>query len=192
MNRKSLAYPYLIWAAIFIIVPLLLIVYFSFVSDGSFSLVNYQKFMEDYYIAAMMRSIGFAAISTIICLLLAYPLAMILAGRNMSNKSIILLLVILPMWMNSLLRTYAWANLLENNGVVNNLLNAMGLPSIKFLYGNGGVVFGMVYNFFPFMVLPIYNALAKIDHKLIEASYDLGANKVTTLERLHYHLVCLG
>ena len=91
MNRKSLAYPYLIWAAIFIIVPLFLIVYFSFFSNGSFSLENYQKFMEDYYIAAMMRSIGFAFISTVICLLLAYPLAMILAGKNMSNKSIILL-----------------------------------------------------------------------------------------------------
>ena len=184
MNRKSLAYPYLIWAAIFIIVPLFLIVYFSFFSNGSFSLENYQKFMEDYYIASMMRSIGFAFISTVICLLLAYPLAMILAGRNMSNKSIILLLVILPMWMNSLLRTYAWANLLENNGVVNNFLNSMGLPSVKFLYGNGGVIFGMVYNFFPFMVLPIYNALAKIDHRLIEASYDLGADKVTTFRKV--------
>lgn len=184
MNRKSMAYPYLIWAAIFIIVPLFLIVYFSFFSEGSFSLGNYQKFMEDYYIAAMMRSIGFAFISTVICLLLAYPLAMILAGKNMSSKSIILLLVILPMWMNSLLRTYAWANLLENNGVVNNLLNAMGLPSVKFLYGNSGVVFGMVYNFFPFMVLPIYNALAKIDHRLIEASYDLGADKITTFRKV--------
>lgn len=184
MNRKSMAYPYLIWAAIFIIVPLFLIVYFSFFSEGSFSLGNYQKFMEDYYIAAMMRSIGFALISTVVCLLFAYPLAMILAGKNMSSKSIILLLVILPMWMNSLLRTYAWANLLENNGVINNLLNAMGLPSVKFLYGNGGVIFGMVYNFFPFMVLPIYNALAKIDHRLIEASYDLGADKVTTFRKV--------
>lgn len=184
MNRKSLAYPYFIWAAIFVIVPLFLIVYSSFISNGSFSLANYQKFMEDYYIAAMARSIGFAFISTVICLLLAYPLAMILSSRNMSNKSIILLLVILPMWMNSLLRTYAWANLLENNGVVNNMLNALGLPSVKFLYGNGGVIFGMVYNFFPFMVLPIYNALAKIDHRLIEASYDLGADKMTTFKKV--------
>ena len=129
MNRKSLAYPNLIWAGIFIIVPLVLIVYFSFFVDGQFTLANYTKFIEDYYIAAMVRSIGFAFVSTAICLLLAYPLAMILAGKEMSNKSIILLLVILPMWMNSLLRTYAWANLLENNGVINNLLNAMGLPS---------------------------------------------------------------
>ena len=99
MNRKSLAFPYLIWAAIFIIVPLVLIVYFSFFADGHFTLANYSKFVEDYYIAAMMRSIGFALISTIICLLLAYPLAMVLAGKEMSNKSVILLLVILPMWM---------------------------------------------------------------------------------------------
>ena len=88
------------------------------------------------------------------------------------------------MWMNSLLRTYAWANLLENNGVINSFLNGLGLPSIKFLYGNGGVIFGMVYNFFPFMVLPIYNALVKIDHKLIEASYDLGANRWITFKKV--------
>jgi len=184
MNRKSLAFPYLIWAAIFIIVPLVLIVYFSFFVNGQFTLANYEKFIEDYYIAAMARSIGFAFVSTVICLLLAYPLAMVLSGKEMSNKSVILLLVILPMWMNSLLRTYAWANLLENNGVINSVLNAMGLPSIKFLYGNGGVIFGMVYNFFPFMVLPIYNALVKIDHKLIEASYDLGANKWITFRKV--------
>lgn len=184
MNRKSLAYPYLIWAAIFIVVPLFLIVYFSFFGDQGFTLANYQKFFEDYYIAAMAKSIWFAFISTVICLLLAYPLAMILASRDMSNKKIILLLVILPMWMNSLLRTYAWAYLLENNGVINSLLNAMGIPSIKFLYGNGGVIFGMVYNFFPFMVLPIYNALVKIDHRLIEASYDLGANPLTTFRKV--------
>lgn len=184
MNKKSLAYPYLIWAAIFIVVPLFLIVYFSFFSNGEFTLANYQNFFEPYYISAMLKSIGFAFISTVICLLLAYPLAMILAARDLSNKKIILLLVILPMWMNSLLRTYAWAYLLENNGVVNSILNKFGIPSIKFLYGNGGVIFGMVYNFFPFMVLPIYNALAKIDHRLIEASYDLGADQITTFRKV--------
>ena len=184
MNKKSLAYPYFIWAAIFIVVPLFLIVFFSFFSDGQFTLANYKNFFEEYYIAAMIKSIWFALISTAICLLLAYPLAMILAGKDISNKQIILLLVILPMWMNSLLRTYAWAYLLENNGVVNTFLSKFGIPSIKFLYGDGGVIFGMVYNFFPFMVLPIYNALAKIDHKLIEASYDLGANPVTTFKKV--------
>lgn len=184
MNRKSLAYPYLIWSGIFVVVPLFLIVYFSFFSEGQFTLANYKNFFEDYYIAAMLKSIGFAIVSTVICLILAYPLAMILASRQMSNRQIILLLVILPMWMNSLLRTYAWAYLLENNGVINSIITSLGFKPIKFLYGNGGVIFGMVYNFFPFMVLPIYNALVKIDYKLIEASYDLGADKGTTFKRV--------
>ncbi len=184
MNRKSLAIPYVIWSAIFIVVPLLLIVYFSFFQEGHFSLVSYQKFLEPYYIKALWRSVELAFISTLICLVLAYPLAMILSGRQMSNKKIILLLVILPMWMNSLLRTYAWASLLENTGVINSFLQWLGLPTIKFLYGDKAVIFGMVYNFFPFMVLPIYNALCKIDHNLVEASYDLGANKVTTFRKV--------
>lgn len=184
MNKKSLAYPYVIWAGIFIIVPLLLIVYFSFFVDGQFTLQNYMKFMEDYYIKAMVKSISLAFISTVICLLLAYPLAMVLNGKDLSNRGVILLLIILPMWMNSLLRTYAWANLLENNGVINNILQALNLPTVKFLYGNGGVIFGMVYNFFPFMVLPIYNALAKIDKGLIEAAHDLGANNITTFRKV--------
>ncbi|MDF2594827.1 MAG: transporter permease [Clostridia bacterium] len=184
MNRKSLAYPYLIWAAIFIVVPLLLIVYFSFFEEGRFTLQNYQKFLEDYYIKALIRSIELALTSTIICLVVAYPLAMILSGKQMSNKQVILLLVVLPMWMNSLLRTYAWASLLENNGVINSMLQALHLPTIKFLYGNSAVVFGMVYNFFPFMVLPIYNVLCKIDHSVVEASYDLGADKVTTFRKV--------
>lgn len=184
MNKKSLAFPYFVWAALFIIVPLILIVYFSFFIDGHFTLANYGKFMEDYYFASMWRSIKYALISTAICLLFAYPLAMILASRDLSNRQMILLLVILPMWMNSLLRTYAWANLLENNGIVNNILRKMGLPTVQFLYGTTGVIFGMIYNFFPFMVLPIYNALAKIDPKLIEASYDLGANKWITFQKV--------
>lgn len=186
MNNKSLAYPYLIWSAIFVIVPLFLIVYFSFFIDGQFTLANYAKFMEDYYIKAMGRSLWMALISTIICLLLAYPLAMILSSKEMSGKSIILILVVLPMWMNSLLRTYAWANLLENNGVLNNILKSLHLidKEIQFLYGNGGIIFGMVYNFFPFMVLPIYNVLVKMDHHLIEASHDLGANKWTTFRKV--------
>ncbi len=186
MNKKSLAYPYVIWSAIFVVVPLILIVYFSFFVEGSFTLANYQKFMEKYYIEAMWKSIWMATVSTIICLLLAYPLAMILASKEMSGKSIILILVVLPMWMNSLLRTYAWANLLENNGAINSFLKSIGVidQSIQFLYGSGGIIFGMVYNFFPFMVLPIYNVLAKMNHHLIEAAYDLGADRLTTFRKV--------
>ncbi len=184
MNKKSLAFPYLIWSAIFIVVPLLLIVYYSFQKDGSISLGNYQQFMEPAYLKALWKSIKLAFICTVVCLALAYPLAMILSSKEMSGKAVVLVLVILPMWMNSLLRTYAWANLLENNGVINSFLESIGFSKIQFLYGNGGVIFGMVYNFFPFMVLPIYNVLCKIDHSLIEASYDLGANKITTFRKV--------
>ena len=184
MHRKSLAYPYLIWAAIFIVVPLLLIVYFSFFEGGYFTLQSYEKFLEDYYIKALLRSIQLAFVSTVICLIMAYPLAMILSAKDNSNQKIILLLVVLPMWMNSLLRTYACASILENNGVINSILGLFQVPAIQFLYGSGAVVFGMVYNFFPFMVLPIYNVLCKIDKSLIEASYDLGASKITTFRRV--------
>ncbi len=184
MNKKSLALPYVIWSAIFVIIPLMLIVYHSFNVDGSFSLGNYKQVMEPVYLRAFFKSINLALICTVICLILAYPLAMILSSKELSGKKVILLLVVLPMWMNSLLRTYAWANLLENNGVINSFLETIGLSKVQFLYGNGGVVFGMVYNFFPFMVLPIYNALAKIDTSLVEAAQDLGANKVTTFRKI--------
>ncbi|MHC1750071.1 MAG: ABC transporter permease [Cellulosilyticaceae bacterium] len=184
MNRKQLAYPYLVWTGIFVIVPLVLIVYFSFVKDGVFSLDSYKRFFDPLYMEVMARSLKLAIISTAICLVLAYPLAMILTNKDFSNKKIILLLVVLPMWMNSLLRTYAWMTLLENNGIINNVFKSMGMPTMKFLYGEGAIIFGMVYNFFPFMVLPIYNVLCKIDQSIIEASYDLGANKVTTFRKV--------
>lgn len=184
MNKKSLAIPYIIWSGIFVVIPLILIGYYSFQVDGNFSFNNYRQFMEPVYLRAFFKSINLAFICTVICLVLAYPLAMILCSKELSNKKIILLLVVLPMWMNSLLRTYAWANLLENTGVVNSFLESIGLNKVQFLYGNGGVIFGMVYNFFPFMVLPIYNALAKIDNSLIEAANDLGANKRTTFKKV--------
>ncbi len=188
MNKKQLAYPYLLWTGIFIIVPLLLIVYFSFKADpttgANFSLESYKRFFDPLYMDVLYRSVKLAFITTVVSLLLAYPLAMILNGREMSNKSVILLLVILPMWMNSLMRTYAWMVLLENKGIVNTVLESLGLPTFQFLYGEGGIIFGMIYNFFPFMVLPIYNSLAKIDRHLIEASYDLGANKVKTFKKV--------
>lgn len=184
MDKKRLALPYVIWAGIFVVVPVLIILYYSFFEKGIFTLQGYKQVLNPRYLGNIMDSIGIAFISTVICLVLAYPLAMILSSKEMSAKGIILLLVILPMWMNSLLRTYAWANLLENNGVINNILSALNLPTVKFLYGSGGVIFGMVYNFFPFMVLPIYNSLAKIDKGLIEAAHDLGANNVTTFRKV--------
>lgn len=187
MNKKQLAYPYVLWIALFVLVPLLLIVYFSFKADGAnggFTLESYKRFFDPLYMEVLYRSVKLAFITTIICVVLAYPLAMILNGKDLSNKYIVLLLVILPMWMNSLMRTYAWMVLLENKGILNSILSFLGLPTRQFLYGDGAIIFGMIYNFFPFMVLPIYNSLAKIDGSLIEASYDLGASKTTTFRKV--------
>ncbi|MGL4738871.1 MAG: ABC transporter permease [Cellulosilyticaceae bacterium] len=188
MNKKVLATPYLLWTAIFVIIPLVLIVYFSFTvqtPEGvQFSLDSYKRFFDPLYTEVLLRSLQLALTTTVISLIFAYPLAMILNGKEFSNKGIVLLLVILPMWMNSLLRTYAWLPILGNNGIINNLLQSIGIPPQQFLYGNGAIVFGMLYNFFPFMVLPIYNALNKIDRSLIEASQDLGADQVTTFKKV--------
>lgn len=180
MENKWAARPYILWVLIFTLIPLFLILYYSFTiktPEGmAFSLENYKRFFDPLYIDVLWRSIQLAFTSTVICLVFAYPLAMILAGKEMSSKSIILLLVILPMWMNSLLRTYAWMTLLENNGIINTFLTSIGLSKLQLIYTDQAVVFGMVYNFFPFMVLPIYNVLTKIDKSIVEAAQDLGAN----------------
>ena len=180
MENKWTARPYILWMMIFVLIPLFLILYFSFTvktpEGTTLSFENYKRFFDPLYMDVLWRSIQLAFISTVICFVFAYPLAMILAGKEMSNKSIILLLVILPMWMNSLLRTYAWMTLLENNGIINTFLNSIGIPKLQLIYTDQAVVFGMVYNFFPFMVLPIYNVLIRIDQSIIEAAQDLGAN----------------
>ncbi|ONI43322.1 ABC transporter permease [Candidatus Epulonipiscioides gigas] len=192
MNRKYLITPYALWSFIFVIVPLFLLVIYSFVKtvDGQviFSLESYTKFFDPLYIDVLLRSLRLAFITTIICFIMAYPLAMILNSREFSNKTMILILIILPMWMNSLMRTYAWMILLENKGVINNILNFFGLPTKQFLYSEGSIIFGMIYNFFPFMILPIYTSLTKIDNHLIEASYDLGANKILTFRKIIFPL----
>lgn len=188
MESKWTARPYILWMMLFVLIPLFLILYFSFTvkTPGGtiLSLQNYKRFFDPLYVDVLWRSIQLAFISTVICFVFAYPLAMILAGKEMSNQSIILLLVILPMWMNSLLRTYAWMTLLENNGVINTFLNSIGIPKLQLIYTDQAVVFGMVYNFFPFMVLPIYNVLIRIDKSIIEAAQDLGASSRKVFTRI--------
>ena len=150
MDSKWTAKPYIVWMMLFVLIPLFLIVYFSFTVKTPngiiLSIQNYKRFFDPLYMDVLWRSIQLAFISTVICFVFAYPLAMILAGQEMSNQSIILLLVILPMWINSLLRTYAWMTLLENNGVINTFLNSIGIPKLQLIYTDQAVVFGMVYN----------------------------------------------
>lgn len=188
MNRRWLAGPYLVWMIIFILVPLFMILFYAFTSreNGTlvFTLEFLQKSFDSLYVNALVKSLYYAGISTLICLGLAYPLALILA-RNGGKGASMLVIFILPMWMNFLLRTYAWLSLLEtNNGLINVMLRTIGLPTIAILGTPNAIILGMVYNFLPFMVLPIYNTLSKIDPYILEAANDLGANRLKRLVRV--------
>jgi len=173
---------------IFIVVPLFLVLLYSVTESTDegfrFTLVHFQKSFDPVYMMVLIRSVVLALISTIICLLIGYPVAMILASKEMSRKSFLVLLFIIPMWMNFLLRTYAWMSLLERKGIINTFLGFLGLPAQNLLYTNQAVILGMVYNFLPFMVLPIYSVLRKIDKSTIEAAEDLGANSFTVFRRI--------
>lgn len=192
-NQRILAYPYIVWLTIFIVVPVVLVLYFSLsFKDGSLTLQNYRRFMTPVYGKVLYRSLKLAIVSTIFCLILGYPMAMIIARADISKRNLMVLLFVLPMWMNFLLRTYAWMTLLGKNGVINNALDALNLPTLNLLYNNGAVILGMVYNFIPFMVLPIYSVLAKMDKTLIEAAKDLGADEITVFRKIIFPLSLPG
>lgn len=179
MKFKRLSSPYIVWMVIFIVLPLLMVLYYAFTkttADGSsFTLEYIKSAFNPIYINALLKSLYYAVVSTLICLVLAYPLALILSKGG--GKTSMLFIFILPMWMNFLLRTYAWLSLLEkNNGFINVLLRWIHLPPLDIIGTPSAIILGMVYNFLPFMVLPIYNALVKIDPYVLEAAYDLGAN----------------
>lgn len=182
MNKKLLAGPYLFWMAGFIIIPLAMIVFYG-LSDknGAFTLANVLSIATAEHRKALFLSLALSFVSTVICLVLAYPLAMILRNRGVGQGSFIVFIFILPMWMNFLLRTLAWQTLLEKNGVINGILTSLHLPRQSLINTPGAIVLGMVYNFLPFMVLPIYNVLCKIDDNTINAARDLGANFTQTL-----------
>ncbi|APF21877.1 MULTISPECIES: ABC transporter permease [Clostridium] len=181
-KKTSLAaYPYFAWSALFIVIPLLIVLFFSFTvqtdSGYSFSLENYSRLISSQYFNIFLRSIWLALISTILCLIVGYPVAYIISQMKVSRRNFMIMLFILPMWMNFLLRTYAWMPILGKTGIVNNILSKVGIGPISFLYNDGAVLLGMVYNFLPFMVLPLYTILIKMDQDLINAAADLGANR---------------
>lgn len=187
-NLSFAAYPYVVWSAIFIVIPLLLIVFFSFTSkvDGRFifSFENFQRLFEPIYFTVFIRSIWLAVLSTVLCLILGYPIAYIISKLPIKGRNMLILLFILPMWMNFLLRTYAWMAILGRDGLINTLLGYIGIGPIKMLYTDGAILLGMVYNFLPFMVIPIYTVLIKIDKNLVNAAYDLGANKAQAFRKI--------
>lgn len=183
--KRLLAGPYLFWSVSFIIIPLLMIFYYGLTDkDGAFTLLNIANITTPENLKALGLALLLSFVSTVACLLLAYPLAMILSNLGVNQSSFIVLIFILPMWMNFLLRTLAWQNLLEKNGVINVILDFLNLPALEIINTPYAIVLGMVYNFLPFMVLPIYNVLAKIDKDVIAAARDLGANNVQTFLRI--------
>ena len=180
---KVFATPYLIWMAVFIVVPLLMVAYFAFTDEeGNFTLDYIANVGQ--YTNIFVRSIWLAVIATVICLVLAYPVSFILSRMKKHHQGTMLMIVMLPMWMNFLLRTYAWMTLLGNNGIINNLLGMIGIGPLKLINTEGAVVLGMVYNYLPFMILPLYSVMVKIDKSLIEAASDLGCNPVASMFRV--------
>lgn len=183
MKLKIFSAPYLIWMAVFIIVPLLMVVYFAFTDDtGHFTMQHISDVGQ--YVNIFVRSVWLSLVATAVCLVMAYPVSFMLSRMNKHRQGTMLMIVMLPMWMNFLLRTYAWMTILGNNGILNHLFSLVGLGPYKFINTSGAVVLGMVYNYLPFMILPLYSVMVKIDRSLLEAASDLGCSSWSTLLRV--------
>ena len=181
LGEKLVASPYIVWAAMFIIVPLIFVAYYSVTdANGNFTL----EYIADIgrYKDVMLNSIWLGFIATVISLILAYPLAYIMARSKANTQRTMMMLVMLPMWMNLLIRTYSMMILMQDTGVINSMHSALNLPNLHMINTQGAVVFGMVYNYIPYMILPLYNIMSKMDHNLIEAAEDLGGNKMTVFK----------
>ncbi len=178
--------PYLLWSVLFIIVPLIFVVYYAFTTaDGQFTFQNIKDFFTSRdYMYVFWMSMLYALIATVICLVLSYPFAYCMSKTSVSVQGMLMLLVMLPMLMNLVVRTYSWRQILERTGILNTLLEALGLPAVTFLGSAGTVIFGMVYNYLPFMILPIFSSISKVDKSLLEASSDLGCNVFGTIKRV--------
>lgn len=193
LGRQLFAGPYLLWIIGFILLPLAMIIYYAFTtSGGAFTLDNIAAIADPVHVKSILLALRLAVISTVVCLLLAYPLAMILNGLKIKQQGFVVFIFILPMWMNFMLRILAWKLLLSNNGIVNAIFHFLGLGTVKMLNTQTAVVFGMVYDFLPFMILPIYNAMAKIKNDVIEAAKDLGASDILILFKIIIPLTLSG
>lgn len=182
-GNRMVASPYIVWSAIFIIVPLLIMLYFALTdTGGTFTLANLATLGK--YKKAFGISILYAAIATVITLLLAYPMAYFMTKLKISSQRMLMLIVMLPMWMNFLIRTYSWISILANTGLINTFLGKLGIAPLKLMYTPGAVILGMVYDFIPYMILPIYSVMSKLDNSLLEASEDLGSNAFNKFRRV--------
>lgn len=187
MKSRTAATPFALWMSIFTVVPMAIVVWFAFTDEtGAFTMANIAKIWQ--YAGTYVDSIWMGALATIICLVLAYPVALSISRKSENMQRTMVMIVMLPMWMNFLLRTYAWMTLLENNGLINQFLRWIGVigesASLEMINTDGAVVLGMVYNFLPFMILPLYSVMAKLDGRVIEAAQDLGSNNWQVFRRV--------
>ncbi|MGN1344213.1 MAG: ABC transporter permease [Traorella sp.] len=214
MKKKKMSFyrlalaPYSIWAMLFVIIPLLFIAYYAFTDNNySFTIENITRFFtatsniiqEDgssvevrTYLLIFMRSLKLAVISTLICLIIGYPIAYIISRTKERTQKTMITLIMIPMWMNFLIRTYAWMTILQDTGIINGFLSKFGFQTIHIIGTETAVILGMVYDYFPYMVLPIYSVLAKLDVKLIEAAKDLGCGSLSVLRRVIFPLSVPG
>lgn len=198
-NFKQLAWPYLVWCVFMLLLPMILIAFYSIMNQGNeiipfqFTFDNYIKFFTDKdFLLILYRSLSIAVKTTIICLLLGYPIAYFIANVSDRTRNILILCITLPMWINMLVRTYAWIGLLSKGGLIATILSWFGIQDAELLYTENAVLVGMVYNFLPFMILQINTVLCKMDKSLLEAASDLGANKVQTFLRVVFPLSLPG
>ncbi len=196
---KKMAYPYILWITVLIVVPMILIVVYAFTTLGNevitvkFTLENFARFLSDpIFIEVLLKSLYIAVITTVLCIIIGYPAAYFIATAKESRRMILILVVTLPMWINMLVRTYAWMGILQDNGLINNIIVALGFDSVKLLHTDFAVILGMVYNFVPFMILQINTSLAKMDKSILEAANDLGANRVQAFLRVTFQLSLPG
>lgn len=196
---RSMAYPYVVWIGIMIVVPMLLITLYAFTVDGNdvtsfkFSFENFRRFVTDaVFMEVLGRSLYIAVITTVICVLLGYPVAYLIAQLPTQSNTLMILLITMPTWINMLVRTYAWMGILQDNGVLNTILGFFGIGPVQMLHTSFAVILGMVYNFIPFMILQIHTSLDKMDRNLLNAAADLGANKVQTFLRVTFPLSLPG
>ena len=187
MKSRAAATPFALWMSIFTVVPMAIVVWFAFTDEtGAFTMANIAQIWQ--YAGTYVDSIWMGALATVICLVLAYPVALSISRKSENMQRTMVMIVMLPMWMNFLLRTYAWMTLLENNGLINQFLRWIGVigpdAHVAMINTDGAVVLGMVYNFLPFMILPLYSVMAKLDNRVIEAAQDLGSNNWQVFRRV--------
>ena len=195
---KNLVRPYIIWSAVMIVIPLFMMFLYSVTNSGNslvniqFTFENFKRFTEPVYLNVFIKSIKLGLVTVGICLVLGYALAYIIAQFKESTQGVLILLVTIPMWINMLLRTYAWISILSDNGLINAVLAKIGLDPIKLMYTDFAVMIGQICDFLPFMIIPIHTSLSKMDKSYVEAAYDLGANPWQTFFRVVFKLSIPG